>query len=56
MKRLLPIYVGKGVPPSQLPTTAEMIRLVSGTPGAIGYVDEADLKGDVKAALNVLVR
>lgn len=45
-------YVGKGVPPSQVQTTADMIRLVSGTPGAVGYVDEAD----VKAPLNVLVR
>lgn len=45
-------YVGRGVPPSQVPTTAEMIRLVSGTPGAVGYVDEAD----VKPGVNVLVR
>lgn len=49
-------YVGKGVPPSQVPTTAEMIRRVGATPGAVGYVDEADMKGDVKAGLTVLVR
>lgn len=45
-------YVGKGVPPTQVPTTAEMIRLVSATPGTVGYVDEADLKPGV----NVLIR
>lgn len=49
-------YVGKGVPPSAVPTAAEMIRLVSGMPGAVGYVDEADVKADVKAGVNVLVR
>lgn len=45
-------YVGKGVPPSQVPTVADMIRLISTTPGAVGYVDEAE----VKAGMNVVAR
>jgi len=37
-------HVGKGVPPRDLATTAETIELVQSTPGAIGYIDAADLR------------
>lgn len=45
-------YVGKGTPPHEVRQTAEMIDYVSKTPGAIGYVDEADLP----PGLNVVLR
>lgn len=45
-------YVGKGVPPRELGTVAEVIQYVQTTPGAIAYLDEAD----VPAAMNVLLR
>ncbi len=45
-------YIGKGVPPRELGSSAEVIRFIQGTPGAIGYVDEASLA----PGLNVLLR
>jgi hypothetical protein len=37
-------HVGKGVPPRDLRNAAEVIEYVQSTPGALGYVDTADLK------------
>lgn len=37
-------HVGKGVPPRDLATAAETIEWVQSTPGAIGYIDAADLR------------
>ncbi len=45
-------YIGKGVPPKELPNAAEVIRYVQSTPGAIGYIDESS----VIPGLNVLAR
>lgn len=45
-------YVGKGVPPRELPTVAEVISYVQSTPGAVAYLDEAD----VPASMNVVLR
>lgn len=45
-------YVGKGTPPTELSQTAEIIDFVSRTPGAIGYLDEAD----VPRGMNVVLR
>jgi ABC-type phosphate transport system substrate-binding protein len=45
-------YIGKGAPPRELPTSAEVIRFVMATPGAVGYIDD----GDLRAGLNVLLR
>lgn len=45
-------YIGKGVSPRELPSSAAIISFVRSTPGAIGYVDEADLPPD----LNVLLK
>lgn len=45
-------YVGKGTPPHEVRQTAEMIDYVSKTPGAIGYLDEADLP----PGMNVVLR
>ena len=35
-------YIGKGVPPKELPDTEEMIRFIQSTPGAIGYLEESE--------------
>ncbi|MEO6409446.1 MAG: hypothetical protein ABIO45_11930, partial [Burkholderiaceae bacterium] len=36
-------YIGKGAPPRELSSGAAVIEFVNATPGAIGYVDEAEL-------------
>ena len=45
-------YIGKGVPPKELADSAQVISFVQSTPGAIGYVEESDLK----PGINVLLR
>ncbi|MBI3230101.1 MAG: hypothetical protein HYZ45_07995 [Burkholderiales bacterium] len=37
-------YIGKGTPPKEFSSSAEIIQFVQNTPGAIGYIDEADAK------------
>jgi len=45
-------YVGKGVPPRELASVADVIAYVQSTPGAVAYLDEAD----VPASMNVVLR
>ncbi len=45
-------YVGKGAPPREMTTAAEVIQYVQHTPGAIAYLDEADVPG----TMNVILR
>ena len=45
-------YIGKGAPPAELASGAEVISYVQSTPGAVGYIDEAELK----QGLNVIAR
>jgi hypothetical protein len=45
-------YIGKGVPPAEFASVAEVISYVQSTPGAIGYIDEAELK----QGINVIAR
>jgi ABC-type phosphate transport system substrate-binding protein len=45
-------HVGKGVPPRDLRSAAEVIEYVQSTPGAMGYVATADLK----PGLNIVFR
>lgn len=45
-------HVGKGVPPRELDSLAEMVAYVTATPGAVGYVDTASLK----PGMNVICR
>ena len=45
-------YVGKGAPPRELATVAEVISYVQNTPGAVAYLDEAD----VPPLMNVVLR
>ncbi len=44
-------YIGKGTPPRDLASPAEVIDYVARTPGAIGYIDAADLKPGVSVLL-----
>jgi ABC-type phosphate transport system substrate-binding protein len=37
-------YIGKGAPPREIASTAELIAYVQRTPGAIGYIDAAELR------------
>jgi hypothetical protein len=37
-------YIGKGTPPNELNSAAEIIDYVKSTAGAVGYIDEAELK------------
>ena len=45
-------YIGKGAPPVELATAADVVNYVQSTPGAVGYIDEAELKPGV----NVIAR
>jgi hypothetical protein len=45
-------YIGKGAPPRELASSSEVIDFVQTNLGAIGYIDEADLK----PGLNILIR
>ncbi len=45
-------YIGKGTPPKELNSAAEVIQYVQTTPGAIGYIDESDLR----SGLNIITR
>lgn len=45
-------YTGKGAPPKARSSPGEVLNFVQNTPGAIGYIDEADLK----PGLNVLLK
>jgi ABC-type phosphate transport system substrate-binding protein len=45
-------YIGKGTPPNELNSSAEIIDYVKSTAGAIGYIDAIELKTD----MNVLGR
>lgn len=45
-------YVGKGAPPRECASPDEVIEFVTETTGAIGYIDETD----VRPGINVLLR
>lgn len=45
------VFTGKGTPPAELATPAEMIAKVATDPNAIGYVDAATVTDSVKVAL-----
>ncbi len=45
-------FIGKGTPPQELESPLAIIDFVQKTPGAIGYIDAAD----IKPGMNVLIR
>ena len=44
-------YVGKGTPPNELESAAEVIKFIQSTPGAVGYIDETEVKDGVRVLL-----
>lgn len=44
-------HVGKGVPPRELSSPAEVIEFVQQHPGAIGYIDARDVKPGVRVLI-----
>ncbi len=47
-------HVGKGIPPREFRSPAELLDHVRSTPGAIGYVAPVDLKPDPKPGVTVV--
>jgi ABC-type phosphate transport system substrate-binding protein len=47
------MFSGKGSPPRELASAAEVRRAVAADPGAIGYIDRGALDGSVKEVLVV---
>jgi ABC-type phosphate transport system substrate-binding protein len=45
-------YIGKGTPPPELASSAELLAYVQRTPGAIGYLQA----GELRPGLNVVLR
>ncbi len=42
------VFTGKGQPPRELPSAAEVKKFVAGTPDAIAYLDKSAVDGSVK--------
>lgn len=40
-------YIGKGAPPKELDSSADVIQYVQSTPGAIGYIEAAELRDNM---------
>jgi len=47
-------HVGKGAPPREVASVAQMLEVVTRTPGAVGYIDAASAAGHT--GLNVICR
>jgi ABC-type phosphate transport system substrate-binding protein len=45
-------YIGKGASPREMSKSSDVIRFVTSTPGAIGYIDASELQ----PGLNILLR
>ncbi len=43
--------IGRGFPPKELTSAAELILYINNTPGAIGYIDEKDVTSDMHILL-----
>ena len=47
------IFTGKGTPPLELTSEAAVIEHISQNPNAIGYIDAANVTGEVKVVLTL---
>jgi len=47
------VFSGKGTPPKELASAAEVKKFVAGNPDAIGYVEKSAVDGSVKVVLSV---
>lgn len=46
------IFTGKGTPPKEVDSDAEMLKLVAANPDHIGFVSSSAVTGDVKVVLS----
>lgn len=42
------VFTGKGTPPKELGSSAEVVKLIAANPNLIGYIDKASLDSSVK--------
>jgi ABC-type phosphate transport system substrate-binding protein len=47
------VFSGKGTPPKELASAAEVKKFVAGNPDAIGYIEKSAVDGTVKVVLSV---
>ncbi|MCZ8234847.1 MAG: hypothetical protein O9335_06775 [Inhella sp.] len=47
------VFSGKGTPPKELGSAAEVKKFVAGNPSAIGYIERSAVDGTVKVVLTV---
>ncbi|MFT7723323.1 MAG: hypothetical protein QM788_10895 [Roseateles sp.] len=47
------VFSGKGTPPKELASSAEVKKFVAANPDAIGYIEKSAVDGSVKAVLTV---
>ena len=47
------VFSGKGIPPKELGTAADVKRFVAANPNAIGYIEKSAVDASVKVVLSV---
>ncbi|PTT87529.1 hypothetical protein DBR42_11460 [Pelomonas sp. HMWF004] len=47
------VFSGKGTPPKELSSSAEVKKFVAANPDAIGYIEKSAVDGSIKAVLTV---
>lgn len=47
------VFTGKGTPPKEVATPAEVLQLVANNPNIVGYVDAAEVTPAVKVVLTI---
>lgn len=47
------LFTGKGTPPKEIASDAEMVKLISGNPNMIGFVDAKAVDSSVKVLLKL---
>ena len=47
------VFSGKGTPPKELASSAEVKKFVAANPDAIGYIEKSAVDGSVKTVLTV---
>jgi ABC-type phosphate transport system substrate-binding protein len=47
------VFTGKGTPPKEVATPAEVLQLVANNPNIVGYIDSAEVTPAVKVVLTI---
>lgn len=47
------VFTGKGTPPKEISSDAEMLQLVATNPSVVGYIDASKVDASVKVALKL---